>query len=156
MAFAELSQQERQAMLKLQREDPEKFRTEMIRRSEEFIKAEKERRNALDKLIREYRTADEKDKPAILEKIRTSVKDNFQRRLRRSRMQLEELRKRTERLEKELDRREKAEEKIVDAVVKNIIEGKHFEKSGKHPADKRIHRFGGQRPRRIPAPLQAE
>lgn len=124
MAFAELSPEERQAMLKLQREDPEKFRTEMHKLGEEFFKAEKLRRLELAALVEKYKTAGEKEKPQLLEKIKTMVQENFKRRLRQSRMQLDELQKRAEKLEKELDRREKAEEKIVDTVVNNIISGK--------------------------------
>ena len=45
---------------------------------------------------------------AILENIRKRVSDNFKRRLRQSRIQLNELQKRAEELEKELNRREKA------------------------------------------------
>ena len=152
LAFSELSQAERKEMLKLQRENPEMFRTEMLRRSEEFIQAEKKRKDSLDKLVKEYRISGDKEKAEILEKIKSSVKENFQRRLRRSRMQLEELRERADKLEKELDRREKAGEKIIDAVVKNIIEGKQ---PARHPyAGKAPHPNWRNAPR--PAPLKAE
>ena len=140
MAFAELSAEERQAMLKLQREDPEKFRSEMHKLGEEFFKAEKLRRKELAELVEQYKKADEKDKAAILENIRKRVSDNFKRRLRQSRIQLNELQQRAEELEKELNRREKAEEKIVDAVVNSIV-------SGRRPP------FA---PKKRPAPLQAE
>lgn len=134
VAFAELSAEERQAMLKLQREDPEKFRTEMHKLGEEFFKAEKARRKELADLVEQYKKADDKNKVELLEKIRTRVRDNFKRRLRQSRVQLDELQERAAKLEKELDRREKAEEKIVDAVVKNIISGRSKNFPHRRPA----------------------
>lgn len=154
VAFSELSAQERQAMLKLQREDPEKFRAEMGKRTEERMKAEMTRRKALNKLVEEYKKAKDGEKELILNKIKVMVRENFQRRLKRSRMQLEELRERADKLEKELDRREKAESKIVDAVVENIISGR-----AKHPG--KPENFRGRNkmfppPPPPPAPLQAE
>ena len=130
MAFAELTGEERQAMLKLQREDPEKFKAEMSRRTEEFFKAEKTRREELKKLVNEYRNAKDNVKEELKNKISALVRSNFKRRLRRSRLQLEELQKRAETLEQELDKREKAEDKIVAAVVENMINGKFPEHPG--------------------------
>ena len=149
-AFAHLSAEERQDMLKLQREDPEKFRTEMNKLAEKFFNAEKERRQELAKLIMEYKNAtDDKVKAEIHEKIKVRIKENFHRRLRQSRMHIAELKKQTEQLEKELDLREKAEDKIVEATVKNILEGKrpNFPPPGPRPP------FRMKRP---PAPLKAE
>ncbi len=128
MAFAELSGEERQAMLKLQREDPEKFKAEMNKKSEEFFKAEKARREELKKLVNEYRNANDDVKEELKKKISDLIRKNFKRRLRRSRLQLEELQERAEKLEQELDKREKAEDKIVAAVVENMINGKHPER----------------------------
>ena len=146
MAFNDLSDGERQAMLKLQREDPEKFKAEMIKKSEEYFKAEKARREELRTLVNEFRNAKDDAKEELKKKISEMVRQNFKRRLRRSRMQLEELQKRAEKLEQELDKREKAEDKIVEAVVENIISGKRPE----HP--KGLRR--SSRPR--VAPLLAE
>ena len=152
MAFAELSTEERQAMLKLQREDPEKFRAEMHKLADEFFKAEKARRKELAELVNKYQnTADEKIKTEIHEKITSRVKENFKRRLRQSRMHLDELKKRTEKLEQELDRREKAEDKIVDATVKSIISGKHLPFG--IPDQRQRTPFSAKRPA---APLKAE
>ena len=73
-AFAHLSAEERQNMLKLQREDPEKFRTEMNKLAEKFFNAEKERRQELAKLIMEYKNAtDDKVKTEIHEKIKVRM-----------------------------------------------------------------------------------
>lgn len=141
MAFAELSGEERQAMLKLQREDPEKFKAEMNKKSEEFFKAEKARREELKKLVNEYRNANDDVKEELKKKISDLIRKNFKRRLRRSRLQLEELQERAEKLEQELDKREKAEDKIVAAVVENMINGKHPERpkfphrGPRHPRD---------------------
>lgn len=129
MAFNDLTPEERQAMLKLQREDPEKFKAEMTKKAEDFFKAEKARREELRSLVNEFRNAKESEKEELKKKISVMVRDNFKRRLRRSRMQLEELQKRAEKLEQELDRREKAEDKIVAAVVENMISGKRPEHS---------------------------
>ena len=136
MAFAELSGEERQAMLKLQREDPEKFKAEMSKKTEELFKAEKARHEELRKLVNEYRNANDDAKEELKKKISDLVRNNFKRRLRRSRLQLEDLQKRAETLEKELDKREKAEDKIVDAVVENMINGKHPERPMFRPGNR--------------------
>lgn len=148
LAFAELDAEEKQAMLKLQREDPEKFKAEMKKLGEAFFKAEKVRRQELSALVEQYKKANDKDKAEILEKIKSRVRSNFKRRLRQSRMHLEELQERAAKLEKELDRREKSEDKIVDAVVNNIISGKQMNFKKFRPQK---HKFAPSK-----APLQAE
>ena len=150
MAFAELSAEERQAMLKLQREDPEKFRIEMHKLAEKFFKAEKLRRKEFAELVNKYKsTSDDKIKSEIHEQIKSRVKENFKRRLRQSRMHLDELKKQVKVLENELDIREKAEDKIVEATVNNIVSGKP-PKFG-HPRHRRP-----MFPAKRPAPLKAE
>lgn len=151
-AFADLSAEERQAMLKLQREDPEKFRAEMNKLAEKFFNAEKERLKEFAKLVQEYKSAgDEKTKSEIHEKIKSRVRDNFKRRLRQNRMHIEELKKRAENLEKELDIREKNEDKIVEATVNSIITGRRPKFSPRGP-----HHRPPFNMKRHPAPLKAE
>ena len=128
MAFNDLSAEERQAMLKLQREDPEKFKAEMTKKSEEFFKAEKARREELKRLVDEFRNAKDDAKEELKNKIAYLVRQNFKRRLNRSRIQLEELQERAKKLEQELDNREKAEDKIVAAVVENMLNGQKPER----------------------------
>ena len=165
MAFSNLTPKERQEMLKLQREDPEKFRSEMARRADATMKAEMERRKKLSGLVEAYKKADGSKKAEIKAQIQNMIRENFKKRLTRSQMQLEELKERAEKLEKELALRAKAEDKIVDAVVNNILTGKFPHADFKGRKGKFPPNGGGRRgafphpppPMPVPpAPLQAE
>ena len=53
-AFSELSDEERAAMVKLQREDPEKFREAMHKKVEEIVRREKAERQIIQELAEKY------------------------------------------------------------------------------------------------------
>lgn len=135
-AFSQLTPEERREMLKLQREDPEKFHELMRAKADELFRKREARRNALRELAEKCRNATE---PAEKEKLRqeltAEIAKDFRAHLEFNRRQLEEMKRRTARLEAELQRREKNRDQAIAALVEAMISGK------KLPPPPDSHRF---------------
>ena len=124
-AFSELSDEERAAMVKLQREDPEKFREAMHKKVEEIVRREKAERQIIQELAEKYKAAgNDSDKAAAKRQLTELVKRRFNKRLAGNRRQLEAMKRQTVKLEQELDRREKNADKIVSMLVDSVLSGK--------------------------------
>ena len=132
-AFSELSDEERAAMVKLQREDPEKFREAMHKKVEEIVRREKAERQIIQELAEKYKAAgNDSDKAAAKRQLTELVKRRFNKRLAGNRRQLEAMKRQTVKLEQELDRREKNADKIVSMLVDSVLSGKKpFPPTGK-------------------------
>ena len=122
--FARLSPQEQQEMIKLQRQDPEKFRQIMQQKVAKFNEMARARKKELDDLAQRYRASNnEAEKQAIKLELKKKLHEDFSRRLADSRRSLETNRKRLARMEAELQRREKNQDAIVDAMLKHRLSG---------------------------------
>ena len=138
LVFSRLSPEERVAMLKLQREDPEKFREVMSAKADELYRKRRERRAALHKLAEECRqAATPEEKERLKKQLAEEVEKDFRAHLKANRTQLEEMKRRTERLEKELQRREKNLKQAVNTLVEAMIKG---EKPPRRPDSRRFDR----------------
>jgi len=124
-AFSELSDEERAAMTKLQREDPEKFREAMSKKAEEIIQREKAERQKMQELAEKFKSAkSDEEKAAVKQQLTDLMKKRFTKRLAGNRRQLEAMKRQTVKLEQELDRREKNADKIVSMLVDSLLSGK--------------------------------
>jgi len=124
-AFSELSDEERAGMVKLQREDPEKFREAMNRKVEEIVRREKAERKVIQELAEKYRAAgSDEEKTAVKRQLTDLVKRRFNKRLAVNRRQLEAMKRQAVKLEKELDQREKNADGIVSMIVDSVLTGK--------------------------------
>ena len=124
-AFSELSDEERAAMVKLQREDPEKFREAMYKKVEEIIRREKAERRIIQELVEKYKAAgSDGDKAAVKRQLTELMRRRFNKRLAGNRRQLEAMKRQAVKLEKELVRREKNADKIVSMLVDSVLSGK--------------------------------
>ncbi|MBQ9500769.1 MAG: hypothetical protein IJU70_01305 [Lentisphaeria bacterium] len=124
-AFSELSDEERAAMAKLQREDPEKFREAMLKKVEEIVRREKAERKIIQELAEKYKAAgSDGERSAVKRQLTELMRRRFNKRLAGNRRQLEAMKRQAVRLEKELDRREKNADKIVSMIVDSVLSGK--------------------------------
>jgi len=122
--FSRLSPEERQAMLKLQREDPEKFLEVMRAKADELYRKRKQRRADLHKLAEQCRkAAAPEEKERLKKQLTEEVEKDFRAHLKANRSQIEDMKRRTARLEQELQRREKNIKKAVDTAVEAMIKG---------------------------------
>ena len=123
-AFSQLSDEERSALQKLQREDPAKFREVMAAKAEELFKKRQERIRELDELAAKCRDAkDPKEAKQLREKLLAEVEKDFREHLAANRRHLEDMKRRAKWMEKELDRREKNCAEAVRARVEAMIKG---------------------------------
>ena len=124
-AFSELSDEERAAMTKLQREDPEKFREVMSKKAEEIVQREKAERQKMQELAEKFKSAgSDEEKAAFKQQLTDLMKKRFTKRLAGNRRQLEAMKRQAVKLEQELDRREKNADKIVSMLVDSLLSGK--------------------------------
>ena len=138
MVFSRLTPEERQAMMKLQREDPEKFREVMSAKADELYKKRQQRRAELHRLAEQCRNAAApEEKERLKKKLTEELRKDFIEHLKANRTQIEDMKRRTEFLEKELQRREKNMDKAVNAIVEALIKG---EKPPIGPNSRRFHR----------------
>lgn len=122
--FARLSPQEQQEMIKLQRQDQEKFRKIMKEKAELFQAQELARQKELDILTQKYRaSANNTEKTAIKAELKKKLQADFARRLADSRRNLEANRKRLIKIEAELQKREKNRDAIVEAILNHRLTG---------------------------------
>ncbi len=133
-AFSQLSDEERAALQKLQREDPVKFREVMAAKAEELFKKRQERIRELDELAAKCRDAkDPKEAKQLREKLAAEVEKDFREHLAANRRHLEEMKRRAKRMENELDRREKNCAEAVRARVDAMIRGEKPPVPPRHP-----------------------
>ena len=132
-AFSRLSPQEQQTLMKIQRQDPEKFRALMQEKAEQLYAKREAWNRELDKLAQQYRdTEDHAEKTRIKAELRTRLQADFQQRLQDSRRDLDANRKRLERMDAELRRRETNRDAIVDAVLADRLAGRKPAAPPKH------------------------
>lgn len=124
--FSQLTPEERQAMQKLQREDPEKFREVMSAKADELYRKRQHRHAELQKLAEQCRAAATPEERERLRKLLVEeVEKDFRAHLKANRRQIEDMKRRTARLEQELQRREKNVKAAVDARVEAMIKGEN-------------------------------
>lgn len=124
-AFSRLTPEERMEMLKLQREDPEKFQEVMRAKADELFRKREERRKALRALAERCREATApEEKEQLKKELTAEVTKDFSAHLKYNRRQLEEMKRRTARLEEDLERREKNRDQAIAALVEAMISGK--------------------------------
>ena len=134
-AFSQLSDEERTALQKLQREDPVKFREVMATKAEELFKKRQERIRELDELAAKCRDAkDPKVAKQLREQLLAEVEKDFREQLAANRRHLEEMKRRAKWMEKELDRREKNRAEAVRARVEAMIRGEKPPRPPHYPA----------------------
>ena len=136
--FSRLTPEERREMLKLQREDPEKFREVMSAKADELYKKRQQRRAELHKLAEQCRNAaTPEEKERLKKQLIEEVRKDFLEHLEANRNQIADMKRRTAHLEKELQRREKNMDKAVDTIVGAMIRG---EKPPRRPDSRRFDR----------------
>ena len=124
MVFSRLSEKERLEMLKLQREDPERFQALMRAKADELFRKREARRAYLRKLAEQCRNAaTPEERERLRRQLTEEVEKDFRAHLQANRNQLEDMKRRTARLELELRRREKNMDKAVAAIVEELIKG---------------------------------
>lgn len=120
--FANLSEKERQELLRLQSSDPEKFRSMLKEKAEAMRQVELARRQESRRLVAAYHAASNStEKENIRTKLTAHIRTDFEQRLNENRRQLEEMKRRTIRLEAELNKRAANTEKIVAAMVEHAL-----------------------------------
>ena len=123
-AFSQLSDEERAALQKLQREDPVKFREVMDAKAEELYQKLQARIAELEALAKACREAkDPQEAQRLREKLTAEVEKDFREHLAANRRHLEEMKRRAQRMESELDLREKKCAEAVQARVEAMIRG---------------------------------
>ena len=133
-AFSQLSDEERAALQKLQREDPAKFREVMAAKAEELFRKRQERIRELDELAAKCRDAkDPKEAKQLREKLTAEIEKDFREHLAANRRHLEEMKRRAARMKEELDRREKNCAEAVRARVEAMIKGEKPPFPPRHP-----------------------
>ena len=130
-AFSRLSRHEQEELLKLQRSDPEKFRSVMQEKADQLYAAEKKRQQELDELaIQCNKESDPAKKAELKKQLRLKIHEDFLQRLQDTRRDIESNKRRTEMMEKELQKREKNCEAIVDALLEHRLQNKSLPASG--------------------------
>ncbi len=122
--FANLSEKERQELLRLQSSDPEKFRSVLKEKAEAMRQVELARRQEFRHLVADYHVASSAaEKESIKTRLASHLRTDFEQRLNENRRQLEEMKRRAARLEAELNKRAENTEKIVAAMVEHALAG---------------------------------
>lgn len=130
--FSMLPQAEQKELMKLQRSDPDKFRTVMQEKSAKLHAEMQAKRNKVYELAAKIRnTADEKEKTALRDELRAILKKSFDSRIAHLKRNIENNKKRIEKMEAELKKRESNADAIIDAMTDSVISGKKTE--GKRP-----------------------
>ena len=125
-AFSTLPQTEQKELMKLQRTDPEKFRTIMQEKAAKLQAEHQARQQKIADLAAKIRNSkDEKEKTALRAELRTMLKSSFDSRIANLRRNIEGNKKRIEKMEQELKKREANADAIIDAITTAVIEGKH-------------------------------
>ena len=120
--FANLSEKERQELLRLQSSDPEKFRSVLKEKAEAMRQVEQARHQEFRSLIAAYHAAStQAEKEAVKAKLTAHARTDFEQRLNENRRQLEEMKRRAIRLEAELNKRAENTEKIIAAMVEHAL-----------------------------------
>ena len=123
-AFSRLTPQEQQQLMRIQRQDPEKFRSIMREKTNRLFAQQEARRKELDELARRCRECREPArKQQLKSELREKLRSDFNQRLRDSRRDLETNRERLARMEVELTRREKNRDTIVEALLNQRLNG---------------------------------
>ncbi|MBR2344868.1 MAG: hypothetical protein IKA71_03680 [Lentisphaeria bacterium] len=128
-AFSRLDQKEQQALLKIQRQNPEEFRKIMQEKVEALYIQEQARRQELDKLVIKYQNAkSDSEKASIKAELKQKLQRDFDQRLQNSRRDLDTNRARLLKMEKELQKREQNREAIVEAMTTKCLSGNKVKK----------------------------
>lgn len=136
-AFARLTEEQRQELLKLQSADPEKFRLRMRELGDALRKEEQARFEELMKLVERCRASkDDKEKAVLKGQIIGIIRTHYLERLEDNKRQIEEMKRRTRRLEEELGKREANAEEIVKARAEALIRGERPEPGEPPPKPK--------------------
>ena len=134
-AFSRLSDEERAALQKLQREDPVKFREVLAAKAEELYKKHQARLAELEALAAKCReTKDANEAKRLRAQLAAEVEKDFREHLAANRRHLEEMKRRAKWMEKELDRREKNCTEAVRVRVEAMIRGEKPPRPPHHPA----------------------
>lgn len=130
-AFSMLPQDEQKELMKLQQNDPEKFRAVMQEKAAKIQAEMQAKRQKVADLAAKIRNSkDEKEKTALRAELRAMLKDSFESRIKHLKRNIENNKKRIAQMEKELKKRESNADAIVDAITEAVI-------SGKKPENKR-------------------
>jgi O6-methylguanine-DNA--protein-cysteine methyltransferase len=123
-AFSRLSQEEQAQLLRLQRNDPERFRSIMLEKADQLYAAEIAKLQALDELATRCRQCtDPEEKARLTAELREKLREDFQQRLQDTRRDIEYTKRKAAALEAELSRRESNCDAIVEALLQNKLSG---------------------------------
>ncbi|MCQ2379148.1 MAG: hypothetical protein MJ016_08110 [Victivallaceae bacterium] len=124
-AFSCLNDAERAELMKLQRDEPEKFRAEMEKRAEAVYREKLAHYEEMQKIVdRCIASTDEAEKAALKAQLREKLASGFDRRLALHRRQAEAMKRRAASIEKEIDRRAASRDAILDAHLDAVLSGK--------------------------------
>lgn len=123
-AFSLLDEAERKKMLELQRNDPDKFFSEMRRLSAEFEKQEQARLKKLQCLIDKYRTSTDKaERKRLKTELTKMEKAQFDKRIAGLTRTVESTKRRLVLMEQGLKERKEKADAIVEARVEALLSG---------------------------------
>ena len=130
-AFSMLPLNEQKELMKLQHNDPEKFRAIMQEKAAKIQAEMQAKRQKVADLAAKIRDSkDDKEKTALRAELRAMLKDSFDSRINHLKRNIESNKKRIARMEEELKKRESNADALVDAITEAVI-------SGKKPENKR-------------------
>ncbi len=128
-AFSALSEEERQALMTLQRNDPEAFREKLRELGEKQLEADRKRFEALKAMVDAYRkSSDEAEKAQLRAKITEHIRADYLARLEENRRHLEEMKARAAQLEEELNKRAAKATEAINARVEAVLSGRFDKK----------------------------
>ena len=123
-AFSKLTPEERKELMKLQRTQPDEFRKKLKELADKALAEEKAKREALRKIVNEYRnTQNAERKKELAKESEKTMRQDYMTRLQEHRRHLEEMKQRAAKMEAELNRREQKAEDAIKARLNFVLDG---------------------------------
>ena len=143
--FSTLPQDEQKELMKLQRTEPEKFRSIMQEKAARLQAEYQARQQKIADLAAKIRNSkDDREKAALRTELRAMLKNSFNSRIAHLRRNIENNKKRIAKMEQELKKRETNADAIIDAITNDVIEGKSSWKRHPGHASSRKPHFPGK------------
>lgn len=116
-----LSEEEKEKLKKLRKEDPKAFREEIKKKIQEMHGKRQKDKQKINELISKYRKASSpEEKQKYLNEIKQETKKEFERKMKENDRHLEEAQKRLEEFRKKIETRRKKADEIIDRRMKEL------------------------------------
>jgi hypothetical protein len=122
MLMSSLSEEDRNELIKLRKEDPRKFRELLQKKAREARQKKQERDKKLKDLVNSYKKAENKEeKSEILQRITEETEKEFKEKMDINLRRLEEAEKKVREFRNKYETRKKKAKEIIDQRVKDLI-----------------------------------